>query len=399
MNNRFKVAIVGGGASGLSLAVSLIFYGVNGKDVLILERNDRVGKKLLATGNGQGNVSNARIEKAFYHGDEKIVSAFLNGLKTFNLKDWFYSLGVALKEDEEGKIYPVSKQANAVLDAFRAFLNKNGVNIVTGAKVTAIEKVKDAFTLYAGEERFYSDTVALAFGGASGKQFGTDGTSYALAETFGHKITPLYPSLVQLKTKTDKIRGLKGIKERARVTVLDGEKKIKSETGEVLFTEYGVSGSAVFKVSGYCAGLSRPKIKIEFLPDSTEEDVARIVNDKLRLDFLEKDDILSGLVNKILGRAILKTVGELSPERIAGALKNFTLDITGNTGFNNSQVTKGGIDGGAIDPDTFESKLQNGLFITGEALNVDGDCGGYNLTFAFYSACRAAQAIAKKLGK
>ena len=191
-----------------------------------------------------------------------------------------------------------------MLDAFRAFLSKNGVETVTSAKVTAIEKGKDAFTLYAEEERFYSDTVALAFGGASGKQFGTDGTSYALAQAFGHKITPLYPSLVQLKTKTDKIRGLKGIKERARVTVLDGEKEIKSETGEVLFTEYGVSGSAVFKVSGYCAELSRPKIKIEFLPDSTEEEIARIINDKLRIIYMIMKQ-MNGCYQILLFRTII----------------------------------------------------------------------------------------------
>lgn len=397
MNNFFKVAIVGGGAAGLMLAAELVRKGVKGGDILVLERNDRVGKKLLATGNGQGNVSNENTGAEFYHGDKSILSSFTEKLKSFDLKEFLYSLGVPLKADFEGRVYPVSKQAGAVLDAFRFFLSKNSVNVVTGAKVLSVEKKDGVFRLVSEKGEFTAENAVLAFGGAAGPQFGTDGSSYSLAQSFGHGVTPLFPSLVQIKTEKDKIKGLKGLKEEVKVTAFDGEKEIKSERGELLFTDYGVSGSAIFKISGYLTNLSDPKIKIEFLPDFSEKETENIINDKLRLDFIEKKEVLSGLINKMIGVAIIKTASGFAAREIAKAVKNFTLKVTGNTGFNNAQVTKGGIRGDKINPETFESRLCEGLYIVGEALDVDGDCGGYNLTFAFYSGYAAANAIAKTM--
>ncbi|MBO4594260.1 MAG: aminoacetone oxidase family FAD-binding enzyme [Clostridia bacterium] len=397
VKEHFKVAVVGGGAAGLTLAAELVRKGVKGGDILVLERNDRVGKKLLVTGNGQCNLSNENMRPEFYHGDAAVISSFLEGLKTFDLKEFFYSLGVPLKADGEGRIYPLSKQAGAVLDAFRFFLTENSVEIVTGAKVLSAEKKDGVFRLVSEKGEFSADKVAFAFGGAAGKRFGTDGTSYSLAESFGHSVTSLYPSLVQIKTETQKIRGLKGLKEDVRITASDGERAIRTETGELLFTDYGVSGSVVFKISGYLAGLSDPRINIEFLPDFTRKEIEKIINDKLRLDFINKKEILSGLLNKMVGAAVVKTAKALSAPEIAKAVKNFCLKVTGNTGFNNAQVTKGGINGGEIRPETFESKLCDGLYIVGESLDVDGDCGGYNLTFAFYCGHTAAEDIAKRV--
>ena len=394
MRNFFKVAVIGGGASGLAFATELVMSGVKGDDILVLERNDRVGKKLLVTGNGQGNLSNENLSAGFYHGDVATISSFIEGLKSFDIKEFFYSLGVPLKADGEGRIYPLSKQAGAVVDAFRYFLAKNSVNVITGARVVSLDKRKGVFTVVTEKGEFTAEKAVLSFGGAAGKQFGTDGGSYSLAEVFGHSVTPLYPSLVQLKTETQKIKGLKGLKQDVRITALDGRREIKTETGELLFTDYGVSGSAVFRISGYLADLSDPAIRIEFLPDFTKEEIERMINDKLRLVFIEKKEILSGLINKMIGVAIIKTVKEFSASAIAEAIKNFTLRVTGNTGFTNAQVTKGGIRGREIDPETFESRLTDGLYIVGEALDVDGDCGGYNLTFAFYSGYAAAKDVA-----
>ena len=399
MNNHFKVAVVGGGASGLFAAAGLVFRGFSGSDILVLERNDRVGKKLLATGNGLGNLTNVNMGKEFYHGNADIISAFTEGLKDFDLKARFYFLGIPLVSDEEGRVYPASKQAGAVLDALRGYLSKNGVIVVTGAKVIKIRKERGEFALCAEDGAYYSEKVVLAFGGASGRGFGTDGSSYVLAESFGHNKTPLFPSLVQIKTETDRIRPLKGVKTDAIVTVSDGEKRIKTEKGDLLFTDYGVSGSAVFKASGYLAGLNDPYVIIEFLPDFSEKEIERIISDKMRLDFIEREEILSGLTNRIIGRTVYKYSSDKSPKSLAHALKNFKLKVTGNTGFNNAQVTKGGIDGKGINPETFESKYSDGLYIVGEALDVDGDCGGYNLTFAFYSGDKAAEDIIKKASK
>ncbi len=395
MNKIYKVAIVGGGASGLLSAVELLRDSrFLGEDVVILERNDRVGKKLVATGNGQGNLSNSNLSLSFYHGDKNFLSSLKELLKV-NLEEYFSNLGIFFTE-EEGKKYPVSKQASAVLDIIRSFLSKNNCQTITGFKVDKIIKEKDYYRLISKEKEVLAKVVVLAFGGKASKQFGTDGTSYSLATSLKHNLTPLFPSLVQLKTDTDNIRGLKGIKEKARVTAFDGDEFLSSAVGDILFTDYGVSGSAVFQVSGYAITAKNPLLKIEFLPDLTEKGVEKMLNKKKSLAFIEYTDCLSGIVNKRIGQLILK-ISKNDVKSIVYNLKNFVLKVKGSMGFDYAQVTKGGISSDNINPNTFESKINKNLYIVGEALDVDGDCGGYNLTFAFLSGIKAGEDIKNKL--
>ncbi len=401
MQKIYKVAIVGGGSAGLMTAIELLSDSsvLNGNDVVVLERNDRVGKKLIATGNGQGNLTNSNLSPEFFHGEKSFIRAFLEQASAIDLKKYLTKLGLPLTEGKDGKVYPLSKQVSAVLDIFRAYLSNKGVNEKTSKKIDKISYDGQAFTLKAQNETILAESVVLAFGGKSAKQFGTDGTSYSLAEYFGHKTTKLYPSLVQLKTDLSYIRGLKGLKENVKLTAYDGEKELKSASGEILFTEYGVSGNAVFQISTALTDAERPNIRVEFLPELTRNQIMDILISREKIGYFSKEFYLAGIVNKRVGQAVMKTAKKLTPSGVADALKDFRLEVTGSLGFNFSQVTRGGIETSKVNPYTMESKLQSNLYLVGEALDVDGDCGGYNLTLAFVSGIISARAIKAKLSK
>ena len=398
MNKIFKAAIIGGGASGLLCAAELL-SGENrliGGDVVILERNDRVGKKLIATGNGQGNLTNAFISAENYSGNPAFIKTFIEQSKRINLTEYLKNLGIITEKDESGRIYPVSRQANSVLDILRAYLTGNNCTIITGFKANKITERGGVFTVSAENgEKITAENVVLAAGGKAAKQFGTDGQGYALAMAFGHKLTPLFPSLVQLKTEKEPIKGLKGVKANATVSLFDGNAFVKKASGDLLFTDYGVSGNTVFKISDKAVTLKNPVLKVDFLPQFIEQELSEILTKRTRDGFMSKTDILNGLVHKKLGETIVKlSGGEL--ERIIKTVKSFEIKVTGTLGFDYAQTTKGGIVTSDIDPNSYESKLQRGLYITGEMLDVDGECGGYNLTFAFISGIIAARSIKNK---
>lgn len=395
MNKIYRVAIVGGGAAGLMSAVELL-RGDNallGQDVIILERNERVGKKLSATGNGQGNLTNANLSKDNFYGDKGFINAFLDSEKTINLEDYLYSIGIVLCEQKDGKKYPVSRQANAVVDILRYQLEKANCQIKTNAFVTDISETNGVFTLSGEFGEIKAEKVILAVGGKAGKQFGTDGESYKLAQKFGHELTSLYPSLVQLKCDLKDIRGLKGLKEIALVTAFDGNQQLKSSTGDLLFTEYGISGSSIFEISGVLAKAKNPIVNIEFLPEYSLEQVINLIKERQRNCFIEGQDMLLGIVNKKIGQAVVKSAKSTSANDVGFRLKNFAVKVTGNLGFNYAQVTKGGIKTDKINPITMQSKNQKGLYLVGEVVDIDGDCGGYNLTFAFVSGITCAKHI------
>lgn len=396
MNEIFKVAIVGGGASGLLCATELVRgkTALSAGEVVVLEKCDRVGKKLIATGNGQGNLTNSSLTLDNYYGDKNFIRIFLSETENTNIEEYFYSLGIPLITAKDGKKYPLSKQANSVLDTLRAFLTANGVTIFTDFPVQKITGADGNFIIRSGDKTVRAEKVVLAVGGSAGKQFGTDGSAYSLITAFGHEKTAVYPSLVQIKTETDMIRGLKGLKEQAQITAYDGEKPLKTALGEVLFTEYGLSGNAVFQVSGHLSTAKNPSVKIEFLPDLTQEQTEKIIADrKKNAPFVTGEELLNGILAKRVGQAVIKNSLDKSPKGLANFLKNFRLKVTGNLGFNYAQVTKGGIKTDKINPYTYESKLCRGVHIVGEALDIDGDCGGYNLTFAFISGILSARAI------
>ena len=399
MQKTYKTAIIGGGSAGLMCAVELLSGAdaLSGEEVIIIERNDRVGKKLIATGNGQGNLMNGDFNESFYYGDKGFISAFVDCADKLDLYAYLNKLGIPLSSKKAGKVFPLSKQASAVLDIIRAFLSFKNCTVETGKRVTKVEKNDDVFTIFCGHEQILAQNVVMATGGSAGKQFGTDGTAYKLMTDFGHKLTALYPSLVQLKTDTTCIKGLKGLKETARVTAFDGARPLRSVSGDLLFTDFGVSGNTIFQLSACIAGKKDAYLIVEFLPELSYSETEKLLLKRVKMKHLKKEDLLCGILNKRIGQAVLKYAKSDSVEDIAYAIKNFKLKVTGSLDFSYAQVTRGGIKTADVDAETYRSKLCKGMYIVGEALDVDGECGGYNLTFAFVSGITSAKAIKKEL--
>ena len=380
------VAIIGGGASGLAAAALLC--RTTKLDIALIEGGGRLGKKLAASGNGQGNISNAHISAQNYHGSGAaraydIISCFGKVYERL-----FYGRFTC---DERGRIYPAGRQASALSDCLIAEVRRGGVNVLTGARVVSLEKGGQFVLRLSDGSSLTARYVVMCVGGKAQKQFGTDGSSYALARAFGHRITPLFPSLVQLKTDVAHIKTLRGIRADCNVRAVAEDGGEMSARGDVIFTDYGVSGNAVFSVSPVFAG-SRGKICIGFAPGISEEELAADIRLKQSLGY-ERSEVLALTLNNQIGRAIVRRAGSGDAAVIAHTAKNFTLEVNGTLGFDYAQVTRGGIDMSDVNDD-LESALCPGLFFAGEVLDVDGDCGGYNLTWAFASAARVAEAIA-----
>ena len=382
---KFDVVIVGGGASGLTCALMLKRINKN-ISVVIIDACERLGKKLAATGNGQGNVSNSNLAAENYHGGgaglayETIGGDYELPLKIFNC---------LFVEDEQGRVYPSGRQASALVDSLLHELKAYNVQFINPMRVT---KMEAGFRLYLSDGRTISaKKVVLACGGRAQKQFGTDGSSYHLAQSFGHRLTNLCPSLVQLKTDTAHIKTLRGLRAECRVTAFSGDVVLGSACGDVIFTDYGVSGNAVFKISSLVSGLENVTLSLEFVPHISECQIVEDIIKKQKLGYA-RSELLSGTLHNQIGRAIIKRSGS-SPQDIARNVKNFTLNVVGTLGFDYAQVTRGGIDCADIGKD-MQSKLAEGLYLVGEYVDVDGDCGGYNLLWAFASGRRAAESIA-----
>lgn len=389
----YEVAVLGGGFSGLVSAMILSdFFG--GENVLVLEKNDRVGKKILATGNGRGNVTNSSVSAENYH-SSGVMADVANTLEKYGNKSiiaFFRSLGVPVTSDGD-RIYPASLQANSLLDSMRAKLGYLKTDIGVNAECQNIEGGRGRYVIRTAKGEYAAKRVIFATGGKAGKQYGTDGSAFEILKKHGVKITPLSPAIVQLKTETEWIKGLKGLKEKAFVTAYDGEKPIKSFFGDVLFTDYGVSGNAAFYLSSYLVGAKNPQISISFT-GMEQAELADFLKQKIAsLPYVTVDDVLSGVINKQIGKAIVKrsgvkTADERSMEKIARIAKDFRLKVVGTLGFDYAQVTRGGVAAEELG-DGFELKKLPGVYVAGEAMDIDGDCGGYNLQWA-YSSARAA---------
>jgi predicted Rossmann fold flavoprotein len=282
---------------------------------------------------------------------------------------------------------------------------KRGIDARLNTQIVDIQKSNDGFIVTAktadGEEKYLSQNVVFCVGGKAAKNFGTDGTAYALVEKFGHSVTALYPSLVQLKTQTAHIKTLKGLRvnDGGLTAFVDG-KKICSLRGDVIFTDYGVSGDAVFRISAFLTNKieKNTQLYIDFLPEFTEDIILKTLQEKRgAFPDLPVQELLCGIVNNQIGRAIMKRAdGDL--KKAAQITKAFSLDVTGCLGFDYAQVTKGGVPMDEVD-ENLQSKRQNGLYFAGEVLDVDGQCGGFNLQWAYSSARTVASAIDKKNAK
>ncbi len=400
-NTLYKVAIIGGGASGLTLAAALAERTAG---VAVFERGDRVGRKISATGNGQGNISNLAVGKEGYFSVSKqgveLAFSYLDEYGFPSLRRFFEKLGLLLLSDERGRVYPASRQASSITDALRYFVDAHGVQTHLSTKITGLEKKGEHFLLHAetptGKAVYRAQKVVLCTGGKAAKNFGTDGSAYALAQGFGHTVTLLYPSLVQLKTDTAHTKTLKGIRVNDGViSAEENGKEIARFKGDIIFTDYGVSGDAVFRLSAFLAERAQTggtRLYIDFLPDFSKKKLLAALTEKRKaFPALPVGELSFGMVNNQIGRAVFRRAeGDILTA--SELIKRFPLTLTGSLGFDYAQVTKGGIPLCEVGKG-LESKLCKGLYLAGEMLDIDGQCGGYNLQWAYASARAVAAAI------
>ena len=395
------VIVIGGGASGMIAALTA---AENGRSVVLLERQSRVGRKLLATGNGRCNLTNYNVSPARYHGEDSGFCAHaLRAFDTGTTLQYFAALGLLTVSEDSGRVYPMSNMAGSVLDVLRYALERPGIQICTGQAVTAVKRIAEGFTVRTEAEVFAARKVILAAGGAAGSKVGGVMDGYRLAKMLGHHRTALYPSLVQLKTDPTYPRALKGVKAECSIAILRGGERVAENRGEVLFTEYGVSGPAIFDISRTVStGGEGLVCALDFFPDWETREVLDWL--RLRRETMgahEASTLLVGSCHTRLGQMLCKAAGFTNQpaafltdddlRRIAAQATGFTLPITGTCGFDQAQVTAGGLQTGEFDPRTMQSRLVPGLYACGEVLDVDGDCGGFNLQWAWSSGRLAGQ--------
>lgn len=369
-----RIGIIGGGAAGIFSAIHLKRYNPALK-VTILEKQERVGKKILSTGNGKCNITNINASESDYNTSK--VSYALNKFKVLETIDYFKELGLLIKADNEGRCYPYSEKATTVVDVLVDNLNKLGVNVITGFDVVNI-KANDEFMVYSKDYGLkHFDYLILATGGNSGITFQNE--SYKFIKQLGHTITNISPVLVALKTK-ENLKKLSGIRSKAKVKLFRNNKVIYETIGEVLYKDDGLSGIAIMEVSRFSE-----------ISDIISLDLVYDLNDFQLEEFLKDETNLYGLLPKMVANEVKNRAGNL-----VFNLRNFSFKVKDSYGYMNSQVTKGGVSIDEINPLTFESLKVANLYIVGEVLDVDGNCGGYNLQFAWSSGFSAAVDILNK---
>ena len=399
------VAVIGGGASGLVAAISA---ARNGARVTVLERADRVGKKLLATGNGRCNFTNINASERNYHGAHPaFVSEVVHAFWVEETLQFFEELGILARVEEEGKIYPYSGQASAVLDVLRMEAERVGVQVRCGFEARLIQPGRKGFCIESYDrQKVFADKVIVAAGGKASPNLGSNGSGYPMLERLGHRVTALYPALVQIKTDPEYVKGLKGIKFNGTAVFYVHGTEAARETGEILFTEYGLSGPPIFKLSRLASVHKDCEIVLDLMPEYDREQILALLKAR-KTPKKTLETYLVGMLHKKLALLLLKSCG-LAPlsrasdtlsdaalSKIAAQIKGWRFHVRGTMSWNNAQVTAGGIDVRDVDAKTFESKLVRGLYITGELLDIDGDCGGYNLQWAWSSGFLAGAAAAR----
>ena len=402
--SRKEIAIIGGGASGIAAALSAARTAPC-SHIILLEGLDRVGKKILATGNGRCNLGNEDISPSHYHSrSPERLEALLAQMPSTRTTDFFRSLDLLCATEEMGRIYPYCRQAAMVLDVLLLALERAGVDIRCGQTVTGIQHKKGRFQLrLENTPSVTADRVILAAGGKAAPKQGVTGVGHLLAQSLGHRCTPLSPHLVPLKC-AGMPKGLKGIRVQGALELLDGSTRVAREVGEIQLTDYGVSGIPALQLSCHMDRCSAPVLRLDFFPSLPEADLRRMLREQLRRHGSEPlETALLGSLQKRVLFAMLKnarieplsrradTLSVKEIERLSRLLKDWTLPVTGTLTWEQAQVTGGGVPLDEINDD-FSSRRCDGLYLTGEMLDVSGDCGGYNLHWAWCSGLIAGAA-------
>ncbi|MCU6685502.1 aminoacetone oxidase family FAD-binding enzyme [Dorea acetigenes] len=408
-----RIYIIGGGASGIAAAIAAARKGAA---VTILEHKDRIGKKILATGNGRCNLTNLHMEASCFRGDDTaIVDKVLRRFDAEDTLKFFRDLGL-LTKTRGNYVYPRTDQASTVLEILLMELRRLHVHLETDTHVTSVEKTKKEFRIRAsqkekGEKVYHADKVILASGGKAASAQGSDGSGYGLAKAMGHSLSPVVPALTALRASEKIFSRLAGIRTEATVTLyLDG-RETAADTGELQLTNYGISGIPVFQVSRYASkGLYQKKevtARIDFLPAMCEKEFLLYLSERKRKETdTVMEEFLIGVFHKKLIPVFLEYAGigchmkaevvsEADFQRLVKTCKGFPVHIIAANSFEQAQVCAGGVRTAQVKADTLESIYTPGFYLTGELLDIDGICGGYNLQWAWatgYLAGRDAAA-------
>ncbi|MCG8483624.1 MAG: NAD(P)/FAD-dependent oxidoreductase [Clostridia bacterium] len=393
----------------MTAAIAAARHGAN---VTLIEKMDDVGKKILATGNGRCNMSNINAQEYGYNKNKSFVSS---ALSQFNVEDtltFFEALGLMHKVEAEGRVYPYSNQAAAVLDVLKMEIERLYIHVLPGSTVKTIKNRADTFFTYLKDGSILeSEKVILACGGMAGPQYGCNGDGYPIAESIGHNIKTPKPALVQVVHNEWYVKKLKGVRVKGSVSLECNEKVIKIQSGEIQFTEDGLSGICIFDISGEVNNsLDLGKscsIIIDIFSDITDENLIEILKKRREFCYSKPvEDFLIGMVNNRLAPVLLKlsdvdhhkNCSELTNKelyRLKNVLKKWKVPVVATRSWKHAQVTSGGVDIREINPNTLESKLTEGLYFAGELIDVDGLCGGYNLQWAWSSGYLAGKSAAE----
>ena len=404
-----RIAVIGGGAAGMMSAIRAARAGAQ---VVIYERHDRVGKKILSTGNGKCNFSNEKMDVDCYYGSGRaLVNVIYETFGVRETKEFFMKLGMQIK-DRDGYLYPASGQASTVLDVLRYELERLSVRVHTGQQVVDIAVEQSGLTVETrdhGKEKY--DAVILACGGKAAPKTGSDGQGFLLAKKLGHRIIPTVPALVALRCEENFYKRVAGVRCDAKLTLYIDGQPVRIEQGELQWTDYGISGIPVFQLSREAAYALQERrtvaVKIDLMPELGEDDdsYSRFWAERWeRQGGQTMEQFVTGLVNKKLSLFFLKIAGIKETEK-AGDIalsrrkkleelyRSFTVKVHGTNTFDQAQVCAGGVDCREV-TDTLESRIVAGLYFVGEILDIDGVCGGYNLQWAWSSGTVAGQAAA-----
>lgn len=410
------VIIIGGGPAGILCAAAIKENAKEMVNVTIVERLEKIGKKILATGNGKCNFTNKNLSPRRYN-NPKFVTPTLSKYGYKEIVEYLESIGLLSKEISEGRMYPYTESATTVLEVMRMHLNRLGVNVKTNYEVNKVVEKNCRYLVYNKNQRNYyleCDYLVFACGGASAPVLGSNGSGYGLLKPFKVKVTDIYPGLVGIKSDITTLKVLNGLRFKCNVSVY--EKKTKScvwiEYGEVQFKGDGISGIVVMEASTFMARhLGNYVINLDLMPEASLDDTIRMLN--IRKELFESSEVLNlltGMLPKMLGQVILKKASidmnsyiknltKANITKIAGLIKAFPLDVKGDYGFERSQVTVGGVSLTEVDNETLEIRKMPNAYVCGEIIDVDGECGGYNMQWALASGYLVGKKISESINE
>ncbi len=407
---KTDIAVIGGGASGITAAIAAKEANRRA-DVAIIEKLPRTGKKIIASGNGKCNLSNKKISEYNYHGSVRAVDIIGNMPDyTSFFTDYLGVLCVSGSEGREGGIYPRSNSSNTIVNAMRMKLDELGIKEICGCEVTGIIPENNGYTLICGDENIHCKRVIIAAGGYAAPSFGTDGSMMRLLKNMGYKTSKICPAVAPLRVSSDKLKGLKGVRVKGEISAVSGGRILRTERGEMQFNENNISGICVFNLAYLFAEYEgKLSLKADFLPDMSWDELKNYLeNIRKSRGNLPLEELLTGIFVKNLAVYIVKnsienpltdsisTLNNSSIKSVINRIKSLEFEVCGCSPWQNSQSTMGGIHASCVDGN-LQSRLHKGIYLCGEILDTAGDCGGYNLQWAWSSGMLAGGSCGKSL--